>query len=91
MPVVVEPTATVETVNVALVLPAATVTEAGTVSAALLSVRPTTTPPAGAAVLSVTVPVEGEPPATLVGLTLTPVSVGGGGVTVSVAVWLAPL
>lgn len=42
-------TATVETVNVALVAPSATVTLAGTDAAALLDARLTTTPPAGAA------------------------------------------
>ena len=51
-------TVLVATVNVAVVAPAATVTEAGTVAAlVLLLVNATTAPPAGAAALSVTVPV----------------------------------
>jgi hypothetical protein len=49
-------TAVVETVNVALVLPAATVTDAGTLAAALLLDRDTVAPPLGAALPSVTVP-----------------------------------
>src|SRR6266550_2797144 len=56
------------TVNVALVAPAATVTLEGTVTAAVLLVESATcAPPTGAAPLSVTVPVEEFPPATLVG------------------------
>jgi hypothetical protein len=59
----------VVTVNVAEVLPAATVTLAGTVAAAVLLLeRVTTAPPVGAAPLSVTVPVELFPPTTVVGL-----------------------
>jgi hypothetical protein len=88
--VVVEATATVETVNVRLVLPAGTVTDAGTDTAALSSVRLTARPPVGAALLIVTVPVEDVPPVTLAGFRLTPINVGGGTVTVSVAVRLAP-
>jgi hypothetical protein len=85
-------TVTVDTVNVALVVPAATVTDAGTVAApVLLLVRVTTAPPVGAAPLSVTVPVDEAPPVTLVGFRLTPITVGSTAVTVSVAVWLAPL
>jgi hypothetical protein len=65
----VEPvTALVVTVNVALLAPAATVTLEGTVAADALLERSTTTPPLGAAPLSVTVPVEDAPPLTLVGL-----------------------
>ena len=56
------------TVNVAEVDPAVTVTVEGTVAEALLLDRLTTTPPAGAAPLSETVPVEFFPPATELGL-----------------------
>src|SRR3954466_10591336 len=58
--------------NVALVLPAGTVTLAGTLAAAGSSlVSATLKPPDGAAAVSVTVPVDGSPPTTSVGLTLT--------------------
>src|SRR5262245_52098186 len=57
------------TVKVALVAPAATVTLAGTLpTVVLLLVREICAPPAGAAALSVTVPVEEFPPMTLAGL-----------------------
>ena len=46
----------VVTVNVALVLPAATVTDAGTLAAVLLLVSDTVAPPVGAALPSVIVP-----------------------------------
>jgi hypothetical protein len=49
-------TTVVETANVALVLPAATVTDAGTLAAALLLVSDTVAPPVGAALPIVTVP-----------------------------------
>jgi hypothetical protein len=61
-------TATVVTGNVALVAPAGIVTLAGTVVAVvLLLMRVTTAPPLGAGPLSMTLPVEGDPPLTLVG------------------------
>ena len=60
-------TAVVPIVNVAVVAPAATVTEAGTVQAARLLVSATTAPPVGAAALIVTVPVADCPPVTELG------------------------
>jgi len=72
------------TVNVALVLPAATVTLAGTVATdGLLLERETAAPPLRAGPLRVTVPVEvpveEDPPVTLVGLSVTAESVGDPG------------
>ena len=58
----------VVSVKLALVAPAATVTLAGTLTAAEASESETSTPPLGAAALKVTVPVEELPPTTLVGL-----------------------
>ena len=81
------------TVNVALDAPAAMVTLAGTVATAvLLLVSDTTAPPAGAADVKVTVPVEALPPVTLVGLSDTAFSEagGGGGVTARTALIVAP-
>ena len=85
-------TALVLTVNVALLAPAATVTLAGTVAVdVLLLVRVTAAPPVGAGPLSVTVPVEGDPPVTLAGLTAIAESVAEpGGAAVSEAVLLTP-
>src|SRR5438270_12277522 len=73
------PTVTVfvATMNVAVVAPAATVTEAGTVAALrLLLVNATTAPPAGAAALSVTVPVLFAPPVTVAGFNVIEASAG---------------
>ena len=68
------------TVNVALVAPAATATLEGTLAAPLLLESATVAPPAGAAPLNVTVPVEDcVPPITLVGLSVSDESVAGGG------------
>jgi hypothetical protein len=80
------------TVNVALLAPAATVTLAGTVAATVLSlIRETAAPPVGAGPLRVTVPVEGDPPVTLIGLsTIEESVVEPGGVTVSEAVLVPP-
>ena len=91
-----EKTALVVTVNVAAVAPAATVTLAGTRAAAVLLLESTTiAPPAGAAALSVTVPVEDcTPPTTLVGFSVNDERVGDGGatdVTVSEADLVTPL
>ena len=63
-----EITELVAAVNVAVLEPAATVMEAGTVTAEALLDNATDAPPAGAALLKVTVPVADAPPATLVGL-----------------------
>jgi hypothetical protein len=86
-------TVTVVTLNVAVVAPCATVTLAGTVAAPLLLDSDTVAPPAGAALVSVTVPVDDAPPVTLVGLSVIEDSDAGGGtgITVSVAVRLTPL
>ena len=81
-------TALVLTGKVALVAPAGTVTLPATVAAELLLDSVTGAPPAGAGPFSLTVPVELLPPVTVVGLTLS--ELGMGGITVSVAVWLAP-
>ena len=81
----------VVTVNVAVVAFAATVTEAGKVAEVLLLDRVIMAPPAGAAAVSVTVPVLLVPPVTLVGLTDTADSVAAAGFTVRVAVLLTPL
>ena len=79
-------------VKVALLLPAATVTLAGTLAAALLLESVTAAPPVGAGPLSVTVPVDDcVPPVTLVGFNVSEDRVGrGGGVTVSEADALEP-
>jgi len=88
--VVVEATPNVVTVKVADVLPAETVTLAGTLAAAvLLLVRLTETPPVGAAAFSRTVPVELLPPTTLVGFSDTDDTLIAG-FTVSVAFALPP-
>ena len=63
-----EATTLVLTLNDALVAPAATVTLAGTLAAVVLLLESETcAPPAGAALLNVTVPVEEFPPVTLAG------------------------
>ena len=65
-------TALVAIGNVALVAPSATVTLPGTeATGELLLVSVTIAPPAGAGPYSVTVPVEGFPPTTVDGLTVT--------------------
>jgi hypothetical protein len=84
-------TALVVTVNVALVAPAATVTLAGTAAADALLERETTAPPLGAAPLSVTVPVDGDPPLTVAGLSATEDSATAvAGFTVSKVVSVVP-
>lgn len=79
------PTALVLTVNEAVVAPARTVTEAGTVATeVLLLERVTIVPPAGAALVSVTVPLDELPPVTAVGLRATSCNAAGGAFTVNV-------
>ena len=76
--------------NVALVLPPGIVTSAGTVAADGVSLlSDIVTPPIGAEPLNVTVPWEGDPPMTLVGLIVNKLNTGG--VTVSAAVFVTPL
>ena len=71
-------TDTVLTVNVALVAPAATVTFAGTVAAAVLLLdSATTAPPDGAALVNVAVPWELLPPTTVNGVSEIADSAGG--------------
>jgi hypothetical protein len=65
--------ALVDTVNVAVAEPAGTVSVGGTV-AGLMADSWTIAPPDGAGALSVTVPVEDDPPATLVGLSVSPMT-----------------
>ena len=85
-------TALVLTMNVALVAPAATVTLPGTVAAAVLSlIRETAAPPVDAGPLRVTVPIEEDPPITLIGLSATAESVAEPvGATLSEAVLVTP-
>jgi hypothetical protein len=65
-------TGLVVAVNVAVFAFATTVTLAGTCAAAVLLLdRVTTAPPAGAALVSVTVAVDVVPPTTVMGLTVT--------------------
>ena len=88
-------TALVAITKVVLVAPCATDTLTGTVAPVLLLDSDTANPPAGAAALKVTVPVEEVPPVTLVGFTDSAESAAGGGAalpfTVSVAVREIPL
>jgi hypothetical protein len=77
------------TLKVAVVALAAMVTLVGTVAAEVLLLESVTTaPPDGARPFSVTVPVEGAPPRTEVGLKETEVRLAA--VTANVAVCVAP-
>jgi hypothetical protein len=84
-------TADVVVVNVAVVVPALTVTEAGTTALVLLLDNATTMPPAGAVPVRVTVPVEEVPPVTLAGLSDTAESATATGVIVSDELRATPL
>ena len=86
--VVFESTLIVLTVKVTEVLPAWTVTVAGTVASSDPDPRVTTIPPTGAVPVRETVPVELFPPTTEVGLRLRLATPGG--VTVRLALALAP-
>lgn len=79
----------VVTVNVALMLPAGTVTEGGTLTEELLLDNATVTPPAGAGLAKLTVPVNVVPPWTLAGLNET-LNHAPAGMMVSAAALLAP-
>lgn len=70
-------TPTVAIVKVPVVEPPGTVTVAGTVALVVFDESATEMPPDGAAPFRVTVPVEGLPPATLVGFATRLRSVGG--------------
>jgi hypothetical protein len=70
-------TADVVAVNVPLVAPAPIVTLAGTDATALLLSSAITAPPEGAPAVSVSVPVEGLPPVTDVGLRVTALKAAG--------------
>jgi hypothetical protein len=70
---------TVATVKLALVCPAATITLAGTVAAALLRDSVTTVPPLGAAAVKITIPVELTPPVTVLGLSVSAEGTGAAG------------
>jgi len=79
----------VESVKFTDVAPAGTVTLVGTVATNGLPLkRMTTVPPAGAAMLRITVPVEAAPPVTRAGFRVNEVRLGA--VTVSTADALAP-
>jgi hypothetical protein len=84
--VVLKTPAEVVAVNVTDVEPVSTVTFAGTVTAARLAlVSATLTPPAGAGVVTTTVPVAGCPAVTVGGLKNTSLTSGGKGVIVRIA------
>ena len=87
-------TAAVSTVKVAVVLPAATVTVAGTVATTELLLSETAVPPLGAMLESVTVPVTWEPPLIVFGDKTTLVTRGAVMFSVPLAIrpfWLAEI
>ena len=87
----VEPvTAVVVTVKVALLLPLAIVTLAGTVAADESELNATVRPPTGAGALKVTVPWEVVPPVTLAGLIAIVLRLAGGASSVRTAVLVIP-
>jgi hypothetical protein len=90
---VVVATGLVLTVKSKVLEPGCTVTEAGTVADGLLLEIATGNPPAGAGPVRMTTACDGEPPVTLLGVTVIPWRVGGGGAAVRVrlAVFETPL
>src|SRR5215204_4814797 len=74
--IVVLPEPDVETLKDAVVAPAATVTDAGTLAIALELESDTASPPGGAAAESVTVPVELAPEVTVEGLSVSALALG---------------
>jgi len=81
----------VVTVKVALALPLATVTLAGTLATELLLLdNETTAPPFGAGALRVTVPIEVLPPTTLVGFSVSELNCRAFTVTAKVAIFVVP-
>ena len=85
-------TALVCTRTLALVRREWTITLAGTDNTVLLLDSMTTTPPAGAGRLSVTLTVADAPPVIVLGFTVTPVSIGSTtGATVAFTIALAEL
>jgi hypothetical protein len=87
----VDVTVTVVAMNVAEVVPAAIVNDAGTAAAVELSERETTTPPDGAGPERVAVQVLDTPPVTEPGAHCIDVRVITGAVTVNAAVLVTPL
>lgn len=87
-------TASVDTGKGAVAIPDGTVTLTGTVATAVFPLESeTTTPPLGAAPVNITVPVDSDPPFTLVGFRTREARLGGGGdcgVTVREAVRVTP-
>jgi hypothetical protein len=77
-------------VKFAVVAPAATVTDAGTVSVPLLDESATDAPPVNAADVNVTVQVKVPPDTTELGEHVRPETTGAGGVTVTEAVFEVP-
>jgi hypothetical protein len=81
----------VVTENVAEVEPCGTVTETGTLAAAVFELESdTTAPPEPAAEARLTVPVPDCPLTMVLGVTVTLLRTGGGGLTVRPKVSLAP-
>jgi len=81
-------TAFAVTVNVAVLAPAATVTDTGTDAAALFDDSVTTAPPAGAFAVKVTVPVTVLPDVTVAALSVNVLNAAAGGVTVNTVVFV---